>query len=403
MTLAPATESKKEHYYYYKQFVDSIGRSKETQHKYIQEFGYYLKYLNVQNPDTLITEDLLDSPSKIRIVEDQIIQHLKYLHNNRKLSYGTINVRLAAILRFYTINRVNINRKYISNFKPVNKRLRKDRAYTHEQILTLLNSASDFRERIIILLLCATGMRVGALSNLTVGSLSKVILEGYPSHLYKINVYEGEREEYYTFCTFECATAIDQYLDYRKRFGEVIKPSSPLIREEFDRNDRFKINRPQKLSSKTFRSLMDRMLVAAGVRTIEHGNTKRLCDIMSCHGIRKFTITQMKKAKLDFSDREFLVGHKQSRGLDVNYDRTTEEDRLAEYLKAVDLLTISPENRLRKQLQDRDHTINHKLQEKDTQISKLTKQMAEMQQAQEEMRVLLRNPKKLREMVNEGD
>jgi hypothetical protein len=39
-----------------------------------------------------------------------------------------------------------------------------------------------------------------------------------------------------------------------------------------------------------------------------------------------------------------------SRGLDVNYDRTSEEDRLAEYLKAVDLLTINSENRLKKKI-----------------------------------------------------
>lgn len=41
--------------------------------------------------------------------------------------------------------------------------------------------------------------------------------------------------------------------------------------------------------------------------------------------------------------------------------------------------------------------------DKDLQILKLTEQMADMQQAQEEMRVLLRNPKKLREMVLEGN
>jgi hypothetical protein len=55
----------------------------------------------------------------------------------------------------------------------------------------------------------------------------------------------------------------------------------------------------------------------------------------------------MKKAKVDFSDREYLVGHKVSRGLDVNYDRTDESDRLNEYLKAIDLLTINEENRLK--------------------------------------------------------
>ena len=45
-----------------------------------------------------------------------------------------------------------------------------------------------------------------------------------------------------------------------------------------------------------------------------------LHKVMKSHGFRKFTITQMKKAQLDFSDREYLVGHKGSPGLDVNYN-----------------------------------------------------------------------------------
>ena len=89
----------------------------------------------------------------------------------------------------------------------------------------------------------------------------------------------------------------------------------------------------------------------------------------------------MKKANADFSDRVFLIGH---RGLDVNYDRTSEDDRLQEYLKAMDLLTISPENRLRKEIYDKDQIINHKLQEKDDALVTLSDQvmklMAEVQE-----------------------
>ncbi|MGH9986335.1 MAG: hypothetical protein ACRD8W_20525 [Nitrososphaeraceae archaeon] len=84
-------------------------------------------------------------------------------------------------------------------------------------------------------------------------------------------------------------------------------------------------------------------------------------------------ITQMKKAQLDFSDREYLVGHKVSRGLDINYDRTNEEDRLQEYLKAMDLLTISPENRLRKQVVEQEHTIKIQLAESNRQVLELKK------------------------------
>ena len=98
------------------------------------------------------------------------------------------------------------------------------------------------------------------------------------------------------------------------------------------------------------------------------------------HGFRKFAITQMKLAKVDYNDREFFVGHFGSRGLDVSYDRTTEEDRLAEYLKAMDLLTISPENRLRKQIAEQEHTIQHKLTEKDKQIEEMVQKQEQFEQ-----------------------
>lgn len=100
---------------------------------------------------------------------------------------------------------------------------------------------------------------------------------------------------------------------------------------------------------------------------------------MKSHGFRKVTITQMKKAQLDFSDREYLVGLKVSQGLDINYDRTNEEDRLQEYLKAMDLLTISPENRLRKQVVEQEHTIKIQLAESNRQVLELKKQIERIQ------------------------
>jgi integrase len=363
----------------YDRFVNSLSNSSETQEKYIKELNYYLKYLGITNANTLICDTLIDSPAEIRQVEDKLIEYIKYLANVEKLSYSTISVRLAAILCFYTINRININRRYVSKFKPQNKKLRKDNAYSHEQILCLLNSSTDLRQKMIILLLVSTGMRLGALQMLTVGSLHKIELKGYSSHIYKIIIYEQERQEYYTFCTFEGATAIDQYLEYRKRFGELLKPNSPLIREQFDTTDRFVINRPQFLSIGAFRVMMDRMLVVSGLRNRSKGKNRNLHEIMRSHGFRKFTITQMKKAQLDFSDREYLAGHKGSRGLDVNYDRTIEEDRLQEYMKAMDLLTISPENRLRKQVVEQEHTIKIQLAESNRQVLELKKQIERIQ------------------------
>ena len=75
-------------------------------------------------------------------------------------------------------------------------------------------------------------------------------------------------------------------------------------------------------------------------------------DIMRSHGLRKFCITQMIEANVEYNTREYLVGHKHSRGLDIHYDRATEKKRLAEYVKAVPLLTINPKQRLEQENQE---------------------------------------------------
>ena len=355
-----------------------------TQQKYKTELQYYLRDIGEKNANSLISEGLADSPSGIRQIEDRLIEYLAFLQN-KGYSTATIQVRLAAVFHFYTINRINLNKKYVTKFCGKRRKVMSDTAYTHSQIEMMLSTSSDLRQKVIVLLLVSTGMRVGAIHSLVLSNLRRVDVG--TQYLYKVIVYELEEEEYYTFCSFECAMVIEQYLEYRKRFGEILKPSSPLIREEFDHNDLFKSRMPRKLSNQYIMILVDRILVAAGIKTVKRkieGAKSELHPVKRCHGFRKFYVTNMKKANADFSDREFLVGHKYSRGLDVNYDRTSEDDRLQEYLKAMDLLTISPENRLRKEIHDKDQIINHKLQEKDDALVTLSDQvmklMAEVQE-----------------------
>jgi hypothetical protein len=50
----------------------------------------------------------------------------------------------------------------------------------------------------------------------------------------KLTVYENYRQEYFTFITAECKSAIESYLDMRKRYGEKLNKDSYLIREQFD-------------------------------------------------------------------------------------------------------------------------------------------------------------------------
>jgi molecular chaperone DnaK (HSP70) len=49
-------------------------------------------------------------------------------------------------------------------------------------------------------------------------------------------------------------------------------------------------------------------------------------------------------------------------------------------MKAMDLLTISPENRLRKQVAEQEYTIQHKLAEKDNQIKEMMDKQKQFEQ-----------------------
>lgn len=55
---------------------------------------------------------------------------------------------------------------------PVQRRLKEDKAYTHKQIERILKYA-DRRGQVMVLLMASTGMRIGALPQLTIGSLEK--------------------------------------------------------------------------------------------------------------------------------------------------------------------------------------------------------------------------------------
>jgi len=144
-------------------------------------------------------------------------------------------IRAAALKHFCEMNDMTLNWRKINRFIEEKKRTVQDRAYTKEEIRRTLDKC-DERKRVMILLLASTGMRIGALPQLKIKHLAGVL----NGSLYQISVYAGTSSQYITFCTSECAKAIDDYLDYRSRCGEKLTPESSLIREQFDRNDPFR-------------------------------------------------------------------------------------------------------------------------------------------------------------------
>src|SRR5918999_1560551 len=178
-------------------------------------------------------------------------------------------------------------KSYIGKVRTKRNNGRKDRPYTHLEIQKMLEKANE-RDRAIILLMVSTGMRVGALPSLKIRNLQKI--EGY--QIYKITVYENEDEEYITYCTPECARAIDSYLEFRERHGErPLKEDSPLAREEFDINDELKAAKPHTLKDQAFKKIVRNIGVRSGVMEkhadTEYGRGPRR-PVKETHGFRKF-------------------------------------------------------------------------------------------------------------------
>jgi integrase len=165
-----------------------------------------MRHLKLTNID-----DLLHPEAKPKVIEAQLIDYIMSLRADN-IAYATIKHLLASIFTFYELNDVVLNRKKVNRYFGEPKRVVKDTTYSTEQIAQALTNA-DQRMRCIILLLASVGCRIGALPGLTLGNLQKLPDYG----MYKITFYEGSNNEYYSFCTRECAsTGIENYLLYRQ-------------------------------------------------------------------------------------------------------------------------------------------------------------------------------------------
>ncbi len=330
-------------------FMDSI-RSKETRIKYS---SYLKKYQEIMGLNDLLHE------RNPRLIERQIIDFINKMKREGK-NWAAIHNYVATIMSFYKINDIVLNTTKIGRFMPEQRKVKNDRGYTHEEIGKMLEIA-DERMRVVILLLASTGMRIGAIPSLQIRNLQDN----------KIIVYQNAREEYVTFMSPECKKAVDAYLDMRSRYGEKLTDDSPLIREQFDIRDKFAIGACKGIGRETLQWKL---------RDIARRCNVRCKEIPIAHGFRYFWMKQAVNSKLNAEIREMLLGHKI--GLASAYYRPTEQEMLDEYMKAVNLLTINEENRLKIKVQ--------LLEGEKHEITTLKNQVNEMKSTMKDMTDLMR-------------
>ncbi|MGA8084582.1 MAG: site-specific integrase [Candidatus Nitrosopolaris sp.] len=347
-----------------------------------------MNYLNIDNPD-----NLLKYQDNSKFIQNQIIEYLIYLKNPPvSLRYATRSQYVAAIITFYDLNEVVLNKKRIYRYLGEEERPIENRGYTTEEITKMLE-VCDERVRALILFLSSTGVRIRAIIELKLEDLVSV-----PDYdIYQVTVYSDAKERYLTFTTPEAAKAIKVYLNYRERYGEKLTPKSPVFRDQFDRNDPASVHDVKPLKLRTVERLISRAIEKSGIRTVEtitelHGEKGKIRkNVRLTAGFRKFFDTQLIYARVEARTKEMFMGH--SIGLDDHYFKPGHNYVLQEYLKAVDNLTINEENRLKIKVEEltarnesNEYVINSRLQQKALEVKSLEeKYERDMKVIREEM------------------
>jgi integrase len=375
----------------YRNFINAL-KSKTTKEDYTRRLKYFLEFLGY--PDGQYSA-MVDPNKDKKMIESDIKSFLVFLREKKRLSYLSATQYLNALKKFYYVNsdfefKWPLIKMYLGNddddVEDEDEEVEEDRPYTREEIKIMLKTATDPRVKIIILLMSSSGMRHGAIPLLRLKDLTKI--KKY--NLYQITVYQKSKKyNYKTFCTPECAAVIDSYLNYRKHAGEILKDSSPLLREQFNSLDKFKVNNPKPIGVSLVRYLVNEVLIKySALRQkipYDYQNKRReqKNPTMLTHSLRKFFDTEARKAGVYPDFVELLMGHKLP-GVRSHYFKPDPivllegTNDCKGYRHAINDLTIDESNRLQKQVQElkeqddyQKYVIDKKMKEKDDQIKAL--------------------------------
>ncbi len=288
-----------------------------------------------------------------------------------KISSQTVPNHIKPIKVLLDTNRIPIHWKSLNKLLPRRESKSKDRAYTREEIQKMLEVTNDITDKVIILLFSSGGFRLEAWDYFT----WKDVIFFKDGDSYKgasLLIYRGDPESYFTFITPEACKALELYREnWKADIGVYPKPDDPLIKSV-----RYPVIR--RLNQKGVRKRIDKIVSDIGLRPPLPPDKKRH-EVQLDHGFRKYFNTMLRRAKVDYLDKEDMMGHKV--GLEKHYERYQEEDfeRFPEYQKAIPFLTISDDERTKLE-NEKLKQEKSELEKSDVAIQQLEKKMALVQQ-----------------------
>jgi len=370
----------------YQLFLDSI-KSPETERKYRKLLERFLHSIPDEVYDKSIQKKIKNSEKEAlaKIFVDlakqnsdlatdiiaTYIKEEKKLVESGKLSSGTLENHIKPIKVLLYANRIPIHWKSLHRLYPRKQSTVEDRAYTKQELKKMLDAAGDITDKVIITLFSSGGFRLEAWNYFTWKDLK---LFRNQDGTYKggaLLIYAKDTEQYWTHITPEACRYLELYRQkWKSTIGVEPKDDQPLLKA-------VKYPTIHRLNSTGVKKRIEKIVKSIGMRQSLPKGKKRY-EVPLDHGFRKYFNTMMRRAKVNFLDKEDMMGHKV--GLERHYERYQEEDfeRFPEYEKAIPFLTISDEDRLRFENQQKQSEIEE-IEKKNLELQDLSRRIDELE------------------------
>lgn len=366
----------------YQLFLDNI-KNAETKRKYKKSLLRFLQSIpdeiyqkNLGKKDEITLSELFVNLAKTKpeLAADIIATYIKEekkLVDSGHLKPGTLANHIKPIKVLLDANRIAIHWKSLYRLMPRKQSPTEDRAYTRQELQKMLEASHDIIDKVIIALFSSAGFRLEAWNYFT---WKDIRIFKNKDNSYKggaILVYGNDEESYWTHFTPETCKYLEMYKEkWKSDIGGYPKQDQPLLKA-------VKYPTIHRLNAHGVKKRIEKIVKSIGMRDSLPEGKKRY-EVPLDHGFRKYFNTMMRRAKVNYLDKEDMMGHKV--GLEKHYERYQEEDfeRFAEYQKAISFLTISDEERLRLENLQKQEELEE-IEQKNLELQDLSKRIDDLE------------------------
>ena len=318
-----------------------------------------------------------------------LTEYARYL-GERNISALTVKQRVVTVKNFLEYHDIDISPRRFELKVKLPRTIRKYKeALSKEDVVEILNAASDIRTKTYVLLLAATGMRAGEALSIRIKDLD---LDSHPSKLFVRGEYTKTRMDRIIFLTDEAAGQLKSWLDYKYRTRRICHSEQGRKTVTEYRNPTRKdtdlvfavrqdVEKPNhrwlyKNLLKSFQMTLDRL----GKGAKEEGNERR--RQITLHSFRRLVKTTI--SDLGYADySEYFIGHSGS-----TYWRKKDSEKAEIFRKIEPYLTYLNIHQLERQggdiqtkveeLEELNQSLRHRDKVKDDAISQLSDQLVSL-------------------------